>query len=56
MRLIEADMQTRVRKNSVYQDRTTGEMTWARFDHFTGPTPSTAFPIRTYTVIASPST
>jgi conjugative relaxase-like TrwC/TraI family protein len=35
MQLIEADMQARVRKGYQYQDRTTGEMVWARFDHFT---------------------
>ncbi|QJW98415.1 MobF family relaxase [Frigoriglobus tundricola] len=35
MRRIEADMQARVRKGYQYQDRTTGEMVWARFDHLT---------------------
>ena len=35
MQLIEADVQTRVRKGSVYEDRTTGELVWGRFDHLT---------------------
>ena len=35
MRLIERDMQARVRKGYTYQDRPTGEMAWARFDHLT---------------------
>lgn len=35
MRLIEADVQARVRKDKVYEDRTTGEMVWGRFDHLT---------------------
>ena len=35
MTVIEADMQTRVRKGYRDLDRTTGEMLWARFDHFT---------------------
>jgi conjugative relaxase-like TrwC/TraI family protein len=35
MALVEADMQTRVRKNGQDTNRTTGEMVWARFDHFT---------------------
>ena len=35
MALIEADMQTRVRKGYQYQERTTGNMVCARFDHFT---------------------
>ncbi|AMV24230.1 Multifunctional conjugation protein TraI [Gemmata sp. SH-PL17] len=35
MGLIEADAQTRVRKGYTYQDRTTGELVWARFDHLT---------------------
>jgi conjugative relaxase-like TrwC/TraI family protein len=35
MRLIEADAQARVRKDGVYQDRKTGELVWARFDHLT---------------------
>ena len=35
MRLVEADMCTRVRKGKVYTDRPTGEMAWARFDHLT---------------------
>ncbi|MGL6075195.1 MAG: MobF family relaxase [Fimbriiglobus sp.] len=35
MQLIEADMQTRVRKDYQDSNRTTGEMVWARFDHFT---------------------
>ena len=33
MRDIEADMQTRVRKESVYADRTTGNLAWASFTH-----------------------
>lgn len=35
MRLVEADMQTRVRKGYAQRDRPTGEMVWARFDHLT---------------------
>jgi conjugative relaxase-like TrwC/TraI family protein len=35
MALVEADMQTRVRKSGQDTNRTTGEMLWARFDHFT---------------------
>ena len=35
MRLIEADLQARVRKGSRSEDRTTGTMVWARFDHLT---------------------
>lgn len=35
MAIIEADAQTRVRKGYQYQDRTTGNLVWARFDHFT---------------------
>jgi len=35
MQLIEADMQARVRKGKVYENRTTGEMVWGRFDHLT---------------------
>ncbi|MGL6075440.1 MAG: MobF family relaxase [Fimbriiglobus sp.] len=35
MSLIEADMQTRVRKGKQDTERTTGEMLWSRFDHFT---------------------
>ena len=33
MRDIEADMQTRVRKEGVYADRTTGNLAWASFTH-----------------------
>jgi conjugative relaxase-like TrwC/TraI family protein len=32
---IEADMQTRVRKDGAHHDRTTGSMLWAGFDHST---------------------
>lgn len=35
MRLLERDMQTRVRKGDRDTNRPTGEMVWARFDHFT---------------------
>lgn len=35
MAIIEADAQTRVRKGYQDQDRTTGNLVWARFDHFT---------------------
>ena len=35
MQLIEADAQTRVRKGKAYEDRTTGELVWSRFDHMT---------------------
>lgn len=35
MALVEADAQARVRKNYRYEDRTTGNLVWARFDHLT---------------------
>ncbi|MGA2870317.1 MAG: MobF family relaxase, partial [Verrucomicrobiota bacterium] len=35
MREIEADMKTRVRKNGADENRTTGNMIWAEFIHFT---------------------
>jgi hypothetical protein len=35
MTLIEADAQTRVRIGGRHEDRTTGELVWGRFDHFT---------------------